>query len=324
VRQNGGVAVSELSPDDAGWAADLMTERRREYERYSPVFWRPAAQARARHVRFLRRQIADPGTVALRSPRGFLIAQLRPAEAFVDDFAVDGAGTWADDGAELLLATWSRVRTVGVGALRVVTAQADGPKSALLAGLGLDLVEQWWVHELPAAPSKAAGRNLVPGTSPPSTDAPASGDDPASSARSRAVSGSPDPAAHPARPRHPGPAVSRQSAAAAGSDGRPESPGRPGSAPVRRFEPPQRIEGPGFSGLFGSAPPVYDPGGPVLLADRVAAGADPAQLDAAAIRAGAVLLVVPAAPGSARARELAGCGWHVASDWYFGPPSATR
>jgi hypothetical protein len=55
----------------------------------------------------------------------------------------------------------------------------------------------------------------------------------------------------------------------------------------------------------------------------VAAGADPAELDAEAIRLGAVLLVVPAAPGSARARGLAGCGWHVASDWYFGPPSAT-
>jgi hypothetical protein len=81
------------------------------------------------------------------------------------------------------------------------------------------------------------------------------------------VSGSPDPAAHPARPDHSGP--------------------------------------------------------PVLLADRVAAGADPAELDAEAIRLGAVLLVVPAAPGSARARGLAGCGWHVASDWYFGPPSAT-
>jgi hypothetical protein len=33
--------VTELTPDDADWVADLMAERRREYERYSPVFWRP-------------------------------------------------------------------------------------------------------------------------------------------------------------------------------------------------------------------------------------------------------------------------------------------
>jgi hypothetical protein len=52
--------------------------------------------------------------------------------------------------------------------------------------------------------------------------------------------------------------------------------------------------------LFGPAPPVYDPGGPVLLADDVADGTDAASLEAEAIRLGAVLPVVPAVPGPAR------------------------
>jgi hypothetical protein len=278
------MAVTELTPDDADWAADLMVGRRREYEDYSPVFWRPAAHARAVHVRFLRRQIANPATVALRSPRGFLIAQLRPAEAFVDDFALDPAGTWAEDGAELLLAAWARVGTTDVTALRVVTARADEPKSALLWSLGLRLVEQWWVHELPAASSKATGHIAGAGV----------------------ASGSPEPASHPADGG--GPAAAPPEAA----------------GPGPRFAPPERIEGPGFSGLFGPAPPVYDPGGPVLLADRVTAGADLAVLTAEATRRGAVLLVVPAPPGSAHARDLAGRGWAVASDWYFGLPSAAE
>jgi hypothetical protein len=76
--------------------------------------------------------------------------------------------------------------------------------------------------------------------------------------------------------------------------------------------------------LFGSAPPVYDPGGPVLLADDVTDGTDAASLEAEAIRLGAVLLVVPAVPGTARARELSGPGWHVASDWYVGRPISDR
>jgi hypothetical protein len=67
-----------------------------------------------------------------------------------------------------------------------------------------------------------------------------------------------------------------------------------------RFEAPRRIEGPGFSALFGPAPPVYDPGGPVPLADHVADGTDAASLEAEAIRVGAVLLIVPAVPGPAR------------------------
>ena len=82
-----------------------------------------------------------------------------------------------------------------------------------------------------------------------------------------------------------------------------------------RFEVPRRIDGPGFSALFGPAPPVYDPGGPVLSADDVADGADAASLAAEAIRRGAVLLVVPAVPGTARAREVSGPGWQLASDW---------
>jgi len=76
--------------------------------------------------------------------------------------------------------------------------------------------------------------------------------------------------------------------------------------------------------LFGSAPPVYDPGGPVLLADDVADGMDAASLEAEAIRLGAVLLVVPVAPRTARARELSGPGWQVASDWYVGRPTPDR
>ena len=282
------MAVTELTVDDADWAADLMAGRRREYEDYSPVFWRPARHARALHVRFLRRQIADPATVALRSPRGFLIAQLRPAEAFVDDFALDPAGTWAEDGAELLLAVWARVGSTDLTGLRVVTARADEPKSALLRALGLRLVEQWWVRELPAAPSRAAGQI----------------------AGARVASGSPESAGHPADEGSSAPAPS----GAAG----------PGLRPNLRFAPPGRIEGPGFSGLLGPPPPVYDPGGPVLLADRVTTEVDLAVLAAEATRRGAVLLVVPAAPGSAHARELAGRGWAVASDWYFGPPSAAE
>jgi hypothetical protein len=67
--------------------------------------------------------------------------------------------------------------------------------------------------------------------------------------------------------------------------------------------------------LSGLAPPVYDPGGPVPLADHVADGTDAASLEAEAIRVGAVLLIVPAVPGPARAAELSGPGWDVASDW---------
>lgn len=87
---------------------------------------------------------------------------------------------------------------------------------------------------------------------------------------------------------------------------------------------PGRIDGPGFSGIFGPAPPVYDPGGPVLQADRADDNAEVAVIEREATALGAVLAIIPAAPGTVRAGQLARHGWSVASDWYLGWPARRR
>jgi hypothetical protein len=233
--------ITELTADDAAWAAELMERRRRAYEHYSPVFWRPAAGVTALHARFLRGQVGSERTVALRGEHGFIICQRRQAEGFVDDFTVEPPGTWDDDGAALLLAAARRLAAGGVSVVRVVTAHADDAKSGLLARLSLSVTEQWWVRAVvPAGQPSAAGR----------------------------------------------------------------------------------INGPGFSGVLAPAPPVYDPGGPVFHADQVAPDAAPAEIERTAAANGAVLAVIPAAPGTGRAGELHARGWHVASDWYTGRPVA--
>jgi hypothetical protein len=89
------------------------------------------------------------------------------------------------------------------------------------------------------------------------------------------------------------------------------------------LRPPARVEGTGFSGILGPAPPVYDPGGPVLHIDRLADDADMTRVEAESAAMGAVLLVVPAVAGSPQADELTRLGWTVASDWYLGQPTAT-
>jgi hypothetical protein len=130
------VEVRELSPDDAAWAADLMEQRRRDYVRFSPVFWRPAENVTALHARFLRSQITSDASVSLRTDHGFIIAQRRTAEGTVDDFAMDRDGTWNEDGAVLLLAASERLAAAGaLTQVRVVTAHADEPKASMLASL---------------------------------------------------------------------------------------------------------------------------------------------------------------------------------------------
>jgi hypothetical protein len=83
---------------------------------------------------------------------------------------------------------------------------------------------------------------------------------------------------------------------------------------------PGRITGSGYSGLFGPAPPVYDPGGPVFLAEHVDDDADIGVVEHRAAALGAVLAIIPAAPGTIRAGELQQQGWTVAPDWYLGSP----
>lgn len=83
---------------------------------------------------------------------------------------------------------------------------------------------------------------------------------------------------------------------------------------------PGAVNGTGFSGFVGPAPPVYDPGGPVLQADRSAADADIAAIEREAAELGCVLAVIPAAPGSALSNTLRRHDWSVASDWFLGWP----
>lgn len=84
-----------------------------------------------------------------------------------------------------------------------------------------------------------------------------------------------------------------------------------------------RVSGTGFAGTLGSPPPVYEPGGAVLLTERIDRGADLAVLERAAAGLGAVLAVVPAAPGSDHDVRLERRQWTVASQWYVGQPQAT-
>lgn len=238
------VAVRALESGEADWVAGLMQARRERYAGYSPVFWRPRAGVTAWHAAFLRRQIEAEHTVALRTDHGFVIAEHRghggDAEGFVDDFAVDDDQAWAGDGSALLHAAWIRLHKRGVPAMRVVTAQADQAKVAMLREARLELAQQWWV--MPVEPTGQAGRS-------------------------------------------------------------------------------GRVTGSGFSGLLGPAPPVYDPGGPVLLADTVDPEVHWDALAGEAARLGAVLIVLPSPPDDRRELQLRHLGWTVASQWYVGRPS---
>jgi hypothetical protein len=137
-----------MQGDDFDWAAALMERRRRSYERFSPVFWRPAEGVRAAHAAFLRGQAERGAAVALRSPHGFVVASIGPDRYDVDDFAVEHDDHWASDGQRLLHAVSEHGPLAAPPSLRVVTARRDTAKRTMLEELGLRVTARWWVKAL--------------------------------------------------------------------------------------------------------------------------------------------------------------------------------
>jgi hypothetical protein len=80
------------------------------------------------------------------------------------------------------------------------------------------------------------------------------------------------------------------------------------------------VRGSRFVGHLGPAPPVYDPGGPVLLVRQIDPAAPLGELEQQASAWGAVLVIVPEVPSGPRVHELIANGYEVASQWFVGIP----
>jgi GNAT superfamily N-acetyltransferase len=141
---------------------DLAEARRRRYADDQPVFWRPSADAREQHRRYLAALISDASTLALVAVRrgavaGFAIGRLTSAPPVydpggptctVDDFTVEDPGEWASVGIALLSAVRAEARRRGAVQIVVVCGHLDHAKRSLLAEGGLTIASEWWVTPL--------------------------------------------------------------------------------------------------------------------------------------------------------------------------------
>ncbi len=76
-----------------------------------------------------------------------------------------------------------------------------------------------------------------------------------------------------------------------------------------------------MQGLVIPGPPVYDPGGPVLLVQAIVDGANVGDLEAAAEALGAVIVIAPTQPkDTERVRSLEEAGFDPVSRFYTGVP----
>lgn len=160
------ITIRRARAEDAATTADLAEEKRAEYAAYSPIFWRPAHDARVRHLPFLSACFAAEDAYAAFAAEedgaiaGVILANRHGAPPpfrsepiptwFVDDFYVADPDRWLSAGAALLAAVAEAARAAGAARVVVVGAARDLPKRGFLLGAGYALAAVWWVRPLEA------------------------------------------------------------------------------------------------------------------------------------------------------------------------------
>lgn len=158
-----GIVVDELrtrraSADDLEDLLGLAEQRRQQYQRYQPQFWRPAEDAVQQQRGFFRSLLNDDQVFVLLAElkselRGFIIARTVSAPpvynpggftCLVDDFAVLDPADWPKVGLALLEAARNWGADNGAVQLVVVTAHLDDSKRAALQAAQLTLASEWW------------------------------------------------------------------------------------------------------------------------------------------------------------------------------------
>jgi hypothetical protein len=170
------MVIERATPRDAPAAARLAAGKRAEYERYSPVFWRVAADAVEKHEPFLRFCLGSDEFTAFAARSGgdllgIAVAQHRVAPPplttdaawLLDDFFV--TGDWAAVGGPLLDA-------FGAQPLVVLCARRDEAKRAFLVGRTYRRAASWWVRPVGpgGSPTPQDGFEGVVGPAPPVYD----------------------------------------------------------------------------------------------------------------------------------------------------------
>jgi len=272
--------VRRAVPADLDAMAALTAAGRRRLAGWSPRWWAVADRADDLHRLWLGHLIGaeghvvrvadDGGTVV-----GCAVSLPQPGQWMVDDLQVADA-RWEDAGAALLAAVAERP------ALHCA-ASADVERLAACAAAGLTAVARYWVG--PPTPGSAP-----PGPVPPGPRAPGPAVGPVPPAPGTALSGPAGASGAAPVPLPAGTPVAPGPAHTFGASLDPHAPGAialtDGNGGVVVASPPV------------PAPPVYAPGGPVAVIDRVTG--DRARLLDAALAAvaarGDVLVAVVAAP----------------------------
>lgn len=140
----------------------LAAQKRKQYEKYQPVFHKESEKALEIHSVYLKDVLQKENTLVWVSETqgridGFVIGSIVNAPpvyapggkiCFVDDFMVEQPGLWETIGLELLEKMTDSAKDKGAILANVVCGPLDQPKKDFLAGSNFQVAAEWHIRTI--------------------------------------------------------------------------------------------------------------------------------------------------------------------------------
>jgi GNAT superfamily N-acetyltransferase len=167
------MGIRKATSNDVPRMLELAAVKRSEYEAYSPVFWRPAANAKESQRAFFEKLVDDAGWICLVQDAdglvdGFVMARVVPAPpvydpggkaCVIDDFAVSSPSLWATVGAELRDAAERHAAQAGAVVSVTVCGHRDTAKRKALLDSGSHVASEWHVRSIQQNDSRSPAQD---------------------------------------------------------------------------------------------------------------------------------------------------------------------
>ena len=154
---NGSIRKAQLS--DVPHMVELSEQKRLQYQRYQPVFWRKAEDSRQVQLTYFEGLVLKENIIALvyeqdKQIKGFVIAMLHSAPPVykpegltctIDDFCVAEPENWSTVGTDLLHEVACQAKEQGAVQIVVVCGHLDQSKREMLASESFNIASEWYV-----------------------------------------------------------------------------------------------------------------------------------------------------------------------------------
>lgn len=156
------MTIRQASSTDVDQIALLAAQKRRQYEKFQPVFHKESEKALELHTAFLKDALPKENNLVWVCETsghidGFVIGTIVNAPpvyaaggkiCFVDDFMVKSPDLWATVGRELLNKVMAEAKGKGAVLANVVCGPLDQPKRNLLAGTHFQVASEWHIKKI--------------------------------------------------------------------------------------------------------------------------------------------------------------------------------